>query len=125
MNYKGKLVDDEGNVYYPELEYGYIEMRGWLSNGVSFNDIVESGESSAYIVDATTNKNDELPGYPVGAYKYGTLITINPGHYSNLRFGWSIVQFYVPYVPITHGLYVRNNAENWLKISGEAVTQVI
>lgn len=124
MNYRGKLEDNEGNVYYPELEYEYVEMRGWLSSGVSFNEIAKSGKSSAYIVDALTNKNNTLAGYPTDAYPYGTLITINPGHYEDLKFGWSIIQLYVPYVPITHGIYIRNNGENWLKIGGEAIQSV-
>lgn len=120
MNYEGILKDKAGNRFYPKTRYAYIEMRGWLKSGVSFDDAVLCGKSSAYIVDANSFKNNTLSGYPVGAYKYGTLITINPGQ--SLDRKWDIVQIYVTDGPATNGIYFRTHINRkWVKLSGETI----
>lgn len=120
MNYEGVLQDGIGNNFYPKTRYAHIKMRGLLWRGTSFNDVALSAESSAYTVNAETFQNNELPGYPSGAYKYGTLITINPSQ--SLVEKWDIVQIYVPDRPTVNGIYFRTHTNrDWLKISGEAV----
>lgn len=95
-------------------------MRGLLWRGTSFDDVALNGKSSAYTVNAEAFQNDELPGYPTGAYEYGTLITINPGQ--SLEAKWDIVQIYVPDGPAIYGVYFRTHIDrNWVKLNGEAV----
>lgn len=98
-------------------------MRGLLWRGTSFNDVALSVESSAYTVNAEAFQNDELPGYPAGAYKYGTLITINPSQ--SLENKWDIVQIYVPDDPANYGIYFRTHLDRkWVRLSGETVAPV-
>lgn len=120
MNYEGVLQDEVGNNFYPKTRYAHIEMRGLLWRGTSFDDVALNGKSSAYTVNAEAFQNDELPGYPTGAYEYGTLITINPGQ--SLEAKWDIVQIYVPDGPAIYGVYFRTHIDrNWVKLNGEAV----
>lgn len=120
MNYEGTLQDEVGNNFYPKPRYAYIEMRGFLWRGTSFDDVARNKKSTAFCVDAEWQGNAELPGYPTGAYKYGTLITINP--YQSSTYTYDIVQIYVPDAPAFHGIYFRTyTSKNWIKISGETV----
>lgn len=123
MNYEGVLKDKAGNNFYPKTRYAHIKMKGELQGGISFNDIVNSAESSAYSVNAEYYGTYNLAGYPVGAYRYGTLITINPVQSTEQL--WNIVQIYVPDDPTNYGIYFRTHLDRkWLKISGETVAPV-
>lgn len=120
MNYEGVLKDSVGNRFYPKTRYGYIKMKGQLYSGISFDDVVNMSDSSAYTINADSYKNNTLAGYPAGAYKYGTLITINPTQTTNDK--WSIVQIYVPDGPAEHGVYFRTHTNRkWVKLSGETI----
>lgn len=96
-----------------------IKMKGEIPQGLSFNQIKLQAESSIYVC---SNYNTKLAGFPIGAGNYGTLITLNPQKvgYSS----WRCTQIYIPVEPYKTGVYIRNDSNDWSKISAVKVEGV-
>ena len=108
------------NKKYRLLDIGPIKMKGEIPEGLSFNQVKRATESSVY-THAGKN-NNTLPGFPKNAANYGTLITLNP-HRAGYD-TWRCTQIYIPVNPYANGIYVRNDNNDWSKISATKVEGV-
>lgn len=99
--------------------------KGILPNGKSFNDVYAEGNSCVYAISGSYNQST-LPGFPTGAYNYGTLLTFNPRKVSSESNTWDLSQIYIPDQPADRGIYFRSRrTSNWLKIEGTAVAPIM
>ena len=93
-----------------------------LPAGVSFNDVLTSGENSIY---AVPGGHSDLPGFPTGAQGYGILVTFNPREATSASNWWEVAQIYIADIPSTNGVFVRNRLnEYWVKLTGTTVSPV-
>jgi hypothetical protein len=98
-----------------------IAILGKLDANTSFNALCTKGISSVAQVSGT---HTESPGFPVGAYSYGTVVTLNPGKITSADSSnhWGTVQIYIPDLPTTNGVYFRTRlTATWCKFSGTGV----
>lgn len=106
----------------------FIKMGNVLPTGISFDDLMITGESSCYTISKDYG-NTVLPGFPTGAYGYGTLITINPQQRTNNAY--STFQIYltdgIQYGDSNgaYGVFIRSRvAGTWIRISGVDVEPI-
>ena len=91
----------------------------------SFDDLFSDGENSIY------RYNTSPIGAPKGAYKYGTVITINPTHSKTNDYG--MIQIYVAdgtgrstADDKSVGVFVRSRPnQNWFRLGAESIEQII
>ena len=89
----------------------------------SFDDLLLDGENSIY------RYNTSPIGAPKGAYRYGTVITINPTHSKISDYG--TIQIYVAdgtggkdISDKSIGVFVRSRPnQNWVRLGAESIEQ--
>ncbi len=100
-------------------------VKGTPGAGISFDDLMVTGESTLHTIGTTSGASIEtLPGFPTGAYAYGTLITLNPA--KSKASHYSTTQIYIPDIPHTNGIYFRSRVGGtWTKIAGTSVQPIV